>query len=115
MMNPTQNQLPDLRKINQRLALNSVRVQAFLNGLAPRMDALVAAAREGNLAEIGRVSHFIHRCCDVYGYEELASRAADVCEAAAACEPILEVDRKIVRLVGAFARTNEKMAVASQV
>jgi len=107
-MNPTQNSLPDLRKLNQRLALNGVRVQAFLDGLTPRLDQLVQAVAEGNMAEIGRTSHFIHRCCDVYGYDELATKAGEVCEAAAACESVELVERKVVRLVGAFGRTSEE-------
>ncbi|WDI42407.1 hypothetical protein [Bremerella sp. P1] len=106
-MNPTQNSLPDLRKINQRLALNGVRVQAFLDGLTPRLDQLLLAISEGNMAEVGRTSHFIHRCCDVYGYDELAVKAGEVCEAAAACESTEVVGRKVVRLIGAFGRTSE--------
>ncbi|PQO25920.1 hypothetical protein C5Y96_20920 [Blastopirellula marina] len=106
-MNPTQNSLPDLRKLNQRLALNSVRVQAFLDGLTPRLDQLLQAVSEGNMAEVGRTSHFIHRCCDVYGYEELAEKAGEVCQAAAACESVDIVGRKVVRLIGAFGRTSE--------
>jgi len=106
-MNPTQNSLPDLRKLNQRLALNTVRVQAFLDGLTPRLDQLLTAISEGNMAEVGRTSHFIHRCCDVYGYDELARKAGEVCEATAACESVDVVGRKVVRLIGAFGRTSE--------
>ncbi len=107
-MNPTQNSLPDLRKLNQRLALNGVRVQAFLDGLTPRLDQLLKAVSDGNMAEVGRTSHFIYRCCDVYGYEELATKASEVCEAAAACESTDVVGRKVVRLLGAFGRTSDK-------
>ncbi len=110
-MNSAQNSLPDLRKLNQRLALNSVRIQEFLDGLTPRLDSLLQAARDGNMAEVGRTSHFIYRCCDVYGYEELAQKAGDVCEAAAACESTEEVGRKVVRLIGAFGRTSEDAGV----
>ncbi|QDU75152.1 hypothetical protein Pan97_21750 [Bremerella volcania] len=106
-MNPTPNSLPDLRQLNQRLALHGVRVQAFLDGLTPRLDQLVRAVAEGNMAEVGRTSHFIHRCCDVYGYDDLAVKAGEVCQAAAACESMEVVGRKVVRLVGAFGRTSE--------
>lgn len=106
-MTLSQNSLPDLRKLNQRLALNGVRVQAFLDGLSPRLDQLLRAVSEGNMAEVGRTSHFIHRCCDVYGYEELALKAGEVCQAAAACESVEIIGRKVVRLIGAFGRTSE--------
>lgn len=113
-MEATQNQLPDLRKINQRIALNGVRVHAFLDGLAPRLDTLLEAAGEGNMAEVGRLSHFIQRCSDIYGYEELAAKAGEVCEAAAGCESKELLGRKVIRLVGEFARTS-KNAPATQV
>lgn len=107
-MNPTQNSLPDLRKLNQRLALNGVRVQAFLDGLTPRLDQLLLAISEENMAEVGRTSHFIYRCCDVYGYDDLAQKAGEVCQSAAACESVEVVRRKVVRLIGAFGRTSEE-------
>lgn len=112
-MNATQNQLPDLRKLNQRLAFNSVRVQAFLEGLSPRIDSLVEAVNAGNMAEVGRLSHFIYRCCDVYGYEDLATMAGEVCEAAAGCESSDRVGRKVIRLVGAFARTSNQATASA--
>ncbi|RCS56012.1 hypothetical protein DTL42_01085 [Bremerella cremea] len=112
-MNATENKLPDLRKLNQRLAFNSVRVQAFLEGLSPRIDSLVEAVSAGNMSEVGRLSHFIYRCCDVYGYEDLAAIAADVCEAAAGCESHGVVGSKVIRLVGAFARTSNQATMAA--
>lgn len=112
-MNATENKLPDLRKLNQRLAFNSVRVQAFLEGLSPRLDSLVEAVSSGNMAEVGRLSHFIYRCCDVYGYEELATMAGEVCEAAAGCETQDVVGCKVIRLVGAFARTSNQAVAAT--
>lgn len=113
-MNHTTNYLPDLRKLNQRLALDGVRVRAFLEGLAPRVDTLLEAAKDGNMAEIGRTSHFIQRCCDVYGYEELALKAGEVCELTAACASASEINRKIIRLVGAFARTTQRSQASTQ-
>lgn len=105
-MEATQNQLPDLRKINQRIALNGVRIHAFLEGLSPRLDNLLEAAGEGNMAEVGRLSHFIQRCSDIYGYEELAAKAGEVCDSAAGCESKEMLGRKVIRLVGEFARTS---------
>lgn len=112
-MNATENKLPDLRKLNQRLAFNSVRVQAFLEGLSPRIDSLVEAVGAGNMAEVGRLSHFIYRCCDVYGYEDLATMAGEVCEAAAGCESHGTVSRKVIRLVGAFSRVSNQAATVA--
>ena len=113
-MNQTTNFLPDLRKLNQRLALDGVRVRAFLDGLMPRVDTLLEAAKDGNMAEIGRTSHFIQRCCDVYGYEELAAKAGEVCELTAARASAKEISSKVIRLAGAFARTTQRSASAQE-
>jgi len=111
MSSPT-NQLPDLQKLNHRLALNTVRVQAFLDGLTPRIDALLSATSQSNWAEVGRLSYVIHRCCDVYGYDELATKAASVCEATASREDATVIRREVMSLVGKYARTSSRNTTA---
>lgn len=107
------NHLPDLNRLNQRLALNAVRVQEFLEGLSPRLDALLEAARLRNWSEVGRLSHVVLRCCDVYGYKALAQKAAQVCEANAACEAPEIIAKKVIGLMGEFARTSSRSLAAS--
>jgi len=112
-MNESTSKLPNLNEINQRMAFNVVRVQAFVEGLSPRMDALMEATQDENWTEVGRISYLIHRCCDVYGYAELAVAAGEICEATAAREQKSSVSSKVVRLVGQFARTHSERKIGA--
>ncbi|WP_146433431.1 Hpt domain-containing protein [Blastopirellula retiformator] len=106
----TDTQLPDISGTSLRLALDNVRVQKFLDGLTPHIDELVAAVKDKNWTEAGRLSHFIYRCSEVYGYPEIAEIAGSVCNAAAGGDKQL-AGRHVLKLLGAYARAGRKTMV----
>ena len=104
----SQNNLPDLSKLSHKVALNNVRVHKFLDGLSSKIDAMLEAAKEKNWPEVTRLGHFVYRCSEVYGYDELAEKADSVCTATSNLMSDKEIGKRIIRLVGAYARSSNK-------
>lgn len=103
-------QLPDISGMSLRIAMENLRVQKFLDGLTPHIDDLVCAVKEKNWPEAGRLSHFIYRCSEVYGYPEIAEIAGSVCNAAAGGDK-QQAGRHVLKLLGAYARAGRKATV----
>ncbi len=105
------HQLPDLNRLNQRLAQQTIRIHSFLEVAAPQIDALLQAVEEDDRAEVGRICREIHRSSDLYGYYGLSQRASQACEAVAACHTAAVIGGKVAELVSEFDRTGAQSLI----
>ncbi len=98
----------DLAHLSSTLAKNNARVARFIDSLSRRMDQLVAAALQEDWDEVGRVSDFLVRAGDTYGFPALVESAQHVCDETKKSENQLAIKRSIVRLIGSCGKSRVK-------
>ena len=98
------NDRPNLARISNRLAANNSRVSEFIEGLALRVDKIVAAAQDENWQEVRRVSGNVAEGGSAMGLTDLAAAARQVCEDLDGdngdMNKDIQVKRGIVKLIG---------------
>ena len=96
--------LPDLSQLNNKLSADNQRVNLWVDGLVERIDKLVDATMRSDWLEIKRLSAFIARSSEIYGFPLIAESAQRVASASDAKNEV-ETKRNLVKLIGAAGRT----------
>ena len=77
---PPQEPLPDLGRIELRLAHDNTRGLSFVESLPERADALERAAEAEDWSELRRVSEFLVRAGQRYAQPEITACADELCQ-----------------------------------
>lgn len=110
--------IPNLAELTARLTADNERVARFADTLPPRIESIVEAAMDEDWAEVSRLTDYLSRTCNVYGFANIAQAASQVTDAIRAdhgakganSQPASkETRRRIVRLVGLAGRANSPM------
>ena len=90
---------------NARLAGSNARVAQFAENLIEQTDRLVSASIDENWSEVSRLTEYIARGSEIYGYRQVADRAWRVYHELQRPDNSHGVKRSIVRLLGACGHT----------
>lgn len=91
--------------LNARLANSNGRVAQFAENLIEQTDRLVNASIDENWSEVSRLTEYIARGSEIYGYPQVADRAWRVYHELQRPDNGQGVKRSIVRLLGSCGRT----------
>jgi hypothetical protein len=100
-------QLPDLKTLSNRLAAHNGRVARFVDGLAARVDQMVAATSAGDWGEVRRQSEYLAYSSDLFGCRDVAQAAQAVFRATDAPHDELMIRRNVIHLVGRCGAVND--------
>ena len=95
----SQNQLPDIKKLNARLARNNAWVVSFIEGLMGNVDKLLEATQAEDWEEVRRQTAYLADSSQAYGFPDVAESAMQVYEALDNGADTVEVKRHLIRLV----------------
>ena len=98
----------DLAHLSSTLAKNNARVARFIDSLSRRVDQLVEAALQEDWEEVRRVSDFLVRAGDTYGFPALVECAQRVCDETSKPKNQLGIKRSVVRLIGSCGKSRAK-------
>lgn len=90
--------------LNARLAGANARVAQFAENLIEQTDRLVNASIDENWTEVSRLTEYIARGSEIYGYPQVADRAWRVYHELQRPDNAQGVKRSIVRLLGTCGR-----------
>lgn len=105
--------IPNLADLTAKLTADNERVARFADTLPPRIESIVEAAMDEDWTEVSRLTDYLSRTCNVYGFANIAEAASQVAEsiradagATSAATQIAskETRRRVVRLVGLAGR-----------
>lgn len=105
--------IPNLSELTARLTADNERVARFADTLPPRIESIVEAAMDEDWAEVSRLTDYLSRTCNVYGFSNIAKAASEVTTAiradqgashTATISASKDTRRKVVRLVGLAGR-----------
>ena len=99
-------------ELNNRLAGSAARVRQFADNLLEQTDRLVEASIQEDWSEVARLSEFIARGGEIYGYPEVAERAWQIFHDLQEPDNAAGIKRGIVRLLGACGRPTFQDAIA---
>lgn len=102
----TQEALPNIAQLNAKLAADNSRVNAWVDGLAERIDKLVDATLRSDWMEVKRLCQYIARSSAVYGYPLLAENAERVASASEV-QNETDIKRGVIKLIGAAGRARK--------
>jgi len=92
--------LKRLAAINRQLARSNCRVTNFAARLTDRVDALVAASLASDWDEVRRQSEFLATSGQVYGFDEIAMSANDLCQRVDQQAQPVDIKRALMQLIG---------------
>lgn len=99
--------IPNLADLTAKLTADNERVARFADTLPPRIESIVEAAMDEDWAEVSRLTDYLSRTCNVYGFANIAEAASQVTQsirADASSPASKETRRRVVRLVGLAGR-----------
>jgi len=96
---------PNIHQAATRLAANHARVVQAVEGLAPEIDALVAATVRHDWNEVGRLSWHMAVNSRSGGYRALSAMAQKVYDETTKPTNELGIRRSLIRLIGTCGRT----------
>jgi hypothetical protein len=103
-MNSSHTPNADLAKPIAKAAADNARVSRYMDSLVGRMDRLVEATTASDWSEVRRVSENLQRTGRNYGCPSIAQRAEKVCDEMDEPNNTLEINRSVLRLIGACGR-----------
>jgi dihydrodipicolinate synthase/N-acetylneuraminate lyase len=105
--------IPNLADLTAKLTADNERVTRFADTLPPRIESIVEAAMDEDWAEVSRLTDYLSRTCNVYGFSNIAQAASEVTQSirsdagapGAPTKPASkETRRRVVKLVGLAGR-----------
>jgi hypothetical protein len=102
-----QHDLPNVAQLSTRLADDNARVARFIDRMAQRIDALMAALQQGDVDELRRLSENLASIGDAHGGDTIRYRAERVCEEIRKPNNLRGIRRSVVRLIGACGTGHE--------